>query len=466
MSWMITERAIAYNGGALIGSAAGHAYAETDTSYTAALPTTDLNGVALASIMSDLNGVIPQVRVDVPDGSVHVIWKFGSYVTAIPLLRALTDAATSAASLAAIASAAASDAAAAAIAAAEGPTDAAVDEGINRAILDGRITTTADWSTIANKPTVFAPIVGTTADTAFPGNGNLDSRYYTKTEFGGQVMTAAPNYYVLRGYLTARNHPRTGVPLLASDVVEWEVYESDPAPVNGINGDRRFDVPDVATQPALTIVGTPAAYSPSTSATTRNITLPTGITTGDVIYVAVSCPGSTNTITTPSGYTLVTNSATTGINAYLFKKENASGADSGATVTIASSTSLHVAAVAFALRHAPTSATVDGQAIATTASATSLTTGTRTSGANTVEIAIIFRTGVINSGLVTVPGITWTKLVEAADTTTNGGGAAVTVGYESLTSTPSGTAQGGDAWTWTGSASASASAWTVSVKAV
>lgn len=38
------------------------------------------------------------------------------------------------------------------------------------------------WDSLAGKPAAFPPVVGTGPNDAFPGNGNMDSRYYTKAQ--------------------------------------------------------------------------------------------------------------------------------------------------------------------------------------------------------------------------------------------------------------------------------------------
>lgn len=457
---------IAYDpdSGALVPNVTLGVYAEGDTNFVTPLTVTlASDGSTSVGVPTNQHGAYPVFRYT---GSDAVWIKSGAFVTLIESSESIRDSATTSASAAAAAAGAAATSASAAASSAQAavdaavaPTDSAVDAGVDRAIADGRIIPGAgDWSQITGKPSTFAPTTGTTADTAFPGNGNMDGRYYTQSQIPAQVYANGSNLFAIDGYTSPRNHPRTGQPLTVADVVIWGCYASDPDPTNGLDHDYRADKPDPPAQPILTIPAAGTKYDPVSSLTTRNLVLPT-IAGGETVYIAVSITGGTSkaVLTGAIGakFVEIDSPTTTGIHGHLFAYENAIVGDSGGTVAVESKDSLdaplalRVAAVAWVVGgDIPTSATVDGFSASVAASATSRATGTRTSGTNTCEFAVIWRTGNIGGNLVTLPDGTWTKVVEAADATTNGGGSAVMVAHKGLTTTPASTAQGGHTFSW------------------
>lgn len=112
------------------------------------------------------------------------------------------------------------------------------------------------------------------------------------------------------------------------------------------------------------IVGTPATNADTSTGTSRNISLPSGITAGERIVIIITADQVGVTFTPPSGFSKITGSeVTSSCSGVAFEKKVASGSESG-TINCNASLSLGASA-AIAMRVAGAHATQAGEAATT-----------------------------------------------------------------------------------------------------
>lgn len=113
-------------------------------------------------------------------------------------------------------------------------------------------------------------------------------------------------------------------------------------------------VPPVVKYGATTVAGTAPTFVSAVTGTTGTsntstslaLTLPTGITTGQLMYLLAGVSGTTATLTTPTGWTLLSGpDGTSGQRGHLFVRSMAA-TDSGTTVTLTLSAAARINAVA------------------------------------------------------------------------------------------------------------------------
>lgn len=211
---------------------------------------------------------------------------------------------------------------------------------------------------------------------------------------------------------------------------------------------------------AITSVGT-AKFTPTGSTTSRTVTLPATIQTGDTVFVQLVCAsGAVANIPTLSGVTGLTEIGAAGGQTFsghrhqVFVKESAASTDAGAVLTVATAAALRVTVQVSVYRGAALSNVIDSAAGVNGAAgnATTVTdpTLTTTSGAS-VEIhfagASYNATNTVNITSLSVSTSGLVKATDSYDIGTPGGMTHAAIYHNLSTVLPLGSNPGGDLWT-------------------
>lgn len=174
-----------------------------------------------------------------------------------------------------------------------------------------------------------------------------------------------------------------------------------------------------------TLVGTPTTYAPITLAATRTVTVPAGISNGDLIMVFATKSGSASGFTvdatsTLSGLTELASDSRSGIYSSVYIKANASASDVGKTIVLATAgsyrSSVHVAVYS----GVPTASPIDAYAsLDANGSVHKIPTVTAVSG-GTLVAYIGGTTGAVGSQTWETPS-GFTQDASSSDPATSGG---------------------------------------------
>lgn len=201
---------------------------------------------------------------------------------------------------------------------------------------------------------------------------------------------------------------------------------------------------------AVTRIAT-AKYTPTSSITSRTLTLPAAIQVGDTIWIQVvtasGAAAATVSVTGMSGITLVKEQIFSGHRHLVYVKEGAVAEDSGAVLTITTGTALRVTVQALVQRGTPLSGVVDkvGGINGPLTAVTSITSPSVVTAASaTVELQFVAASGNPGVTAFTNPsGIT--EVSDSYDLGTAGGSSYAIIG-ENLTQAPAGSTPGSDVW--------------------
>ena len=188
-----------------------------------------------------------------------------------------------------------------------------------------------------------------------------------------------------------------------------------------------------------------ATHVPTSSTTTRTLTVPTGVQDGDTIHVFLTKPGGSTaaTMTGGTGYTEDVIQGT-GLSSYYWHKRNATPADGNVTLTFTTPTAVRCSAFVVVTRgQKPTSAPIVTKSTVTVAKARTLDTAT---AANRVGyFAFMSITGDLTglTGFTAAPAMT--KLGQVVDT--GGGTGSASTGVWWAPAVSSGATYGGNTLT-------------------
>lgn len=214
-------------------------------------------------------------------------------------------------------------------------------------------------------------------------------------------------------------------------------------------------------------VPTATSYQDTANITSHAFTVPSGVVAGDALYLQIVYAGGSTTVTSVSGlsFTPVAARATqTGHSQYIYRLDNAAGTESGATVTVVTSTALKVSGAVVLVPQAA-NPSIDGFTSTTFAAGTSHTAPSSPATTAAGDYVLSFMSD--SRGASTPNTLSWTqpsgytRIAQASTATSNGGASSAAVAYDVTTLPASGTVVSPGVWTT--DQSALGSAWTITI---